>query len=373
MRDGSGPGEWRVVKRVRNPWGRVTITDRGRFLPGAAEQYFDQLVATTRALDTPSRRHHYVPRAYLRAWAADERKRRIWTVDTVAGTTRPLGISDVCVRENFHRVNGQGGEPHNRVELMFGVVDMELARVQRLFSTLTEPDSVEYEDFLALCVVMSMQRMRTLQERRLQQQYNLWLNSQNPEDFPLITDSVEAPNRLATFVTRSIFEAMWSAADVLLTRQIEVWEDPAGRFATCDVPVLVPFGKGLGRDLNSTPHIVWPISPTRAIALTLNTTGEKVEFRREKHLVGVTRSLVETCRERMIFTTADQKDGFAKRNLGHRRAQTYLTCSRKTPQGDHLDPPGCCVKWAQTIAAEPVVNLCRQGLHRPVPDFSGLT
>jgi len=198
----------------------------------------DNLLGQQRAHDPVSRRHHYVPKSYLRQWSFDGK--RVWTLDTVTRAVKPLGLTDVCVKENFYRVVGSDGTPHNRVELLFGVVDSELRRVQLLFDNLEDPDSLEFDDLVGLGVSMAVQRMRTLQQRRLQVQYSNWLTAQNSKEFQSIEDDADNPHRLAGFHTELLFKAMWEAADVLTTRQIEVWHDPQGRFMTCDAPVLVP-------------------------------------------------------------------------------------------------------------------------------------
>ncbi|WP_338037107.1 DUF4238 domain-containing protein [Microbacterium lushaniae] len=358
--------EWRVVSRTRNPWGRVPLTDGGRHLEGDAQQYMLRLAAQRELPDTPSRRHHFVPRSYLREWSSDGK--RVWMLDTADHAVRLVGIADACVQENFHRVVGPGGVPHNRVELMFGVVDAELRRVQRLFNTLDDPEELRFDDLLGLGVSMAMQRMRTPQTRRLQRQYNRWLVAQDPEHFASIDNDPDAPHREAGFHTRSLFEAMWGAADVFITRQIEVWTDPAGRFWTCDAPVLVPFERSERPDLQLAPYILWPISPYRVVALTHDLVGEKAVIKvADGKMLGLVRDAVEEGRERMIFASDTQRSRLPVAKLFRRRAQSVLTCADHTPEGDPVPPPGCCVKWAVGLRAEPGVHLCEQGLHRDAP------
>jgi hypothetical protein len=103
--------------------------------------------------------------------------------------------------------------------------------------------------------------MRTLQQRRLQQQYNAWLVAQNSRDFKSMNDP-DNPHLAAGFHTKLLFSAMWEAADVLTTRQIEVWHDPHGRFMTCDAPVLVPFEHNVAPSLMDAAYIVWSGQPT---------------------------------------------------------------------------------------------------------------
>jgi hypothetical protein len=117
--DSSDFGDWQLVSSVRNPWGQVPHTAGGKSLTQTARAFMDNLIKQQDANDPVSRRHHYVPKAYLRQWSFDDR--RVWTLDTVAGTVRPLGITDVCVKENFYRVVGPDDAAHNRVELL--VVD----------------------------------------------------------------------------------------------------------------------------------------------------------------------------------------------------------------------------------------------------------
>ena len=234
---------WQIVDTVRNPWGRVPMTGGGRSLTDGAQQYMARLAAQIQAPDTVSRRHHYVPQAYLRQWSTDTK--RVWTWDTATGVVKPLGIKSIGVAEDFYRVIGSDGVAHNRVELLFGVVDTELRRVQKLFNQLEDPDTLTFDDLLGLGVSIAVQRMRTVQERRLRLQYDAWLVAQNPNDFTTIRNDPDNPLREAGIHTQLLFDAMWEAADVLTSRQIEIWCDPRGRFMTCDAPVLMPFRRNV--------------------------------------------------------------------------------------------------------------------------------
>jgi len=360
-------GEWKVVQRVRKPWGQVPLTAGGQALHGRSRDYMDRLLEQARAPDLMSRRHHYVPKTYLKQWSFDGK--RVWTLDTVTGAVRPLGLSDVCVEENFYRVNGPGGEPHNRVELMFGVVDSELRRVQSLFNRLKDPDELEFDDLIALGVSVAMQRMRTLQQRRIRNQHNAWLVAQNSGDFRSFDDP-DDPYLAASIHTELLFRSMWEAADVMTTRHIEVWDDPSGRFWTCDAPVLVPFRRNVRPSLMAAAFVVWPISPHRAVALSNNPQGEKATFHRSTgKMVGLVRDGVEQGRERMIFASEEQRDRLPQSKKFRRRTQVWLRCSQRTPEGEFIDPPGCNVEARDTYAERPDVVLCDQGLHSPALDM----
>ncbi|SFH83887.1 Protein of unknown function [Cryobacterium levicorallinum] len=347
------------------------MTAGGRSLSGRTREYMDDLLDQQRAPDSVSRRHHYVPRSYLRQWSSDSK--RIWVHDTVTGAVKQLGLADVCVKENFYRVVGSDGTPHNRVELMFGVVDSELRRVQVLLANLEDPDQLEFDDLLGLGVSMAVQRMRTLQQRRVQLQYNKWLVAQNPSQHQSIDDDIDNPHRLAGVHTEMLFKGMWQAADVLTTRQIEVWHDPQGRFVTCDAPVLIPFKNNVRKGLMSAPYILWPVSPYRAVALSNELVGEKALIRTATgKLVGVATHGVEQGRERMIFASDEQRHRLLEGKTFRRRTQSRLRCANHTPQGERIPPPGCCVEWSETFAAAPDVALCEQGLHSPAPAMSSI-
>ncbi|WP_435204932.1 DUF4238 domain-containing protein [Micromonospora sp. bgisy143] len=362
-----GLGDWKVVKRVRNPWGQVPLTVGGQALHGRARDYMDKLLSLQTAVDPVSRRHHYVPKAYLRQWSIDGK--RVWALDTVTGAVKLLGLANVCVEENFYRVIGPDGAAHNRVELLFGVVDGELRRVQTLFNQLEDPDNLEFDDLIGLGVTMAVQRMRTLQQRRLRQQHNAWLVAQNPRDFKAMND-LENPHLAAGIHTKLLFSAMWEAADVLTTRQIEVWHDPNGRFMTCDAPVLLPFRRNVRPSLVAAPYIVWPISPHRVVALGNDVLGEKAVIREATgKLVGVVRDAVEQGRERMIFGNGEQSDRLPHTKKFRRRTQMRFRCSQRTPQGEYVEPPGCCVEQSEAFAVGPDVALCGQDLHSPAADM----
>ncbi|GAA2662848.1 hypothetical protein GCM10010400_22570 [Streptomyces aculeolatus] len=327
----------------------------------------DKLLSLQRGKDPVSRRHHYVPKTYLRQWSAGTK--RVWALDTATGAVKKLGLADVCVEEDFYRVVGPDGTAHNRVELLFGVVDAELRRVQDLFNKLEEPDGLNFDDLIALGVTMAVQRMRTLQERRLRQQHNAWLVAQNPRQFKPMNDP-ENPHMAAGTHTKLLFSAMWEAADVLTTRQIEVWHDHQGRFMTCDAPVLVPFKRNVRPSLIAAPYVLWPISPHRVVALGNDLLGEKAVIREATgKLVGIVRTGVEQGRERMIFASEEQRDRMPRTKKFRRRAQTRLRCSQRTPKGEYLEPPGCCTEQSSAFAAGPDVVLCDQGLHVPAPNM----
>ncbi|GII34325.1 hypothetical protein Pmi06nite_77670 [Planotetraspora mira] len=87
-----------------------------------------------------------------------------------------------------------------------------------------------------------------------------------------------------------------------------------------------------------------------------------------RKLVGIVRDGVERGRERMIFASEKQRDRLPRTKI-RRRAQTRLRCSQRTPQGEYIEPPGCCVEQSYAFAVGPDVALCDQGLHFPASDM----
>lgn len=362
-------GGWTLVAQHKNPWGRVPVTARGQALEGGTRAYMDRLLATQRQADPVSRRHHYVPRTYLKHWGIGAQSRRIWNLDTITGQVRSLSLSDVCVEENFYRVLGPDGEAHNRVEAMFGVVDTELGRVQALFARLEDPDHLEFDDLMGLGVSIAVQRMRTAQQRRLRLQHDAWFVAQDAKQFKSMSDPSQ-PLRIAGIHTEMLFKGMWESADMMTTRSIEIWDDSEGRFWTCDAPVLVPFRKNIGPGLVSAPYVLWPVSPHRVVALTNVPSGEKAVIRtataKERGLV---RDAIEQGRERWIFASPSQKDQLPAGKKFRRRTQIRLRCSQRSPSGAYIRAPGCCVEYLETFAAGPDVALCDQGLHAAAPSM----
>ena len=365
--DGFDPTGWQVVAQHKNPWGRVPMTAGGKSLDGGSRAYMDRLLATQKQPDPRSRRHHYVPRTYLKRWGFDKQNRRVWNLDTITGEVRAFSVNDVCVGENFYRVIGPDGEAHNRVEAMFAVVDAELGRIQSLFEQLQDPDELEFDDLIGLGVTVAVQRMRTAQQRRLRLQHDAWLVAQSPEQFKSIEDPLN-PFRVAGIHTELLFTGMWEAADVMTTRSIEIWDDPEGRFWTCDAPVLVPFHNNKSPNLMAAPHIIWPVNPHRVVALTNVPSGEKAVIRQATPKErGLVKKTIEQGRERWIFASPDQKDRLPKTKKFRRRTQMRLRCSQWTPRGKYVEPPGCCVEQTEGFSAGPDVILCDQGLHTDAP------
>jgi hypothetical protein len=98
--------------------------------------------------------------------------------------------------------------------------------------------------------------------------------------------------------------------------------------------------------------------------------GEKAVIRKAtSKLVGIVRNSVEQGRERMIFASDTHHDRLPQTKKFNRRTQARLRCSKRTPQAEYIEPPGCCVNLSNAFAASPDVALCNNGLHVPALDM----
>ncbi|MBD7949606.1 DUF4238 domain-containing protein [Oerskovia rustica] len=349
----SPTGDWQLISTARNPWGKVPITG-GDPRSGVARERLDELMAQAHQPDPPSRRHHYVPKSYMKYWSEDGK--RVHTIDTILGHRRLVGLRDACVAENFYRVVGVDGTPHNRVELMYAVLDRELARIQAMLCRLTDPEQLTFEDFMSLGLLVSVQRGRTSQMRRqLAAQGEWWrrqgVNGQKTEALTAI--------QLAGSHTESAFTGMYDAADVMTGKQLEIWIDPKGRFITSDAPVQTTLIPERRPGLLDAPRIWWSISPERAVCLVNTLTGNKADMRTAsvKQLDEVRTAMIRG-RERVIIGTERGLHGIPLGPLP-KRTQMRLRC---TPHGT-----GCLVEIAETYASAPDVRLCSSGIHTDVP------
>lgn len=367
MSDISSDGGWRVTKSVTNPWGIIPITADGQALSPAATAYMERLKAQIRRPDTPAKRHHYVAQSHLKKWSDDGK--RVWVLDTQTGSKRLLGVRDICVSENFYKVRGKDGIPHNRIELLFGVIDQEMSRVSRVLESTTNPESLSFEDFMATGMLVAVQRMRTLQQRRLIEQNNAWLVAQD-STMASFGSGEERRLQLAALHTKSIYDVMWSAADVMTVKQLEIWHDPKGRFMTSDSPVLVPFVDGNMPDLRNARRIWWVISPKCAVSLTDDVKGTKAVISKAgNRIIEEVRSATVQGRERLIITPESQFRHLPVGKALRRRAQKHLTCSQYH-DGEYTAPPSCTVRCGDWYGDGPYVSLCSSGLHNPAPNMN---
>ncbi len=151
--------EWEYLGSDPNPWGEIPVSDGGQSLVPRVQAFVDRIVEIAQTRTCKSKRHHYVPKSYLRAWSFDQRRVRV--LNKVDGSDRALGLRDVCVKENFYRVTDDAGQPHNQVEDMLAVLDDEAAKLLRFLRGWEPGVDIVFGDFMALAVVMAVQRNRS--------------------------------------------------------------------------------------------------------------------------------------------------------------------------------------------------------------------
>lgn len=335
---------WQIVNSVTNPWGEVPLTAGGRSLAPQVEAYMSRIMTVAAGRGCASRRHHYVPQFYLRAWSND--KKRIRVLDTQRGTDTLRGVRDVCVRENFYRVTDSTSTAHNQVEAMLGVIDEEAARLHRMLLTWEPGKVISFDDFMSLAIVLTFQRNRTPQVRRHIDTRNDWLTirAAQPAVHDLANDAY----------VDLLFSSRYEGADQLSVRQLEVWDDPQGRIITCDNPVLLS-----DEDPVSPPttdgcdYIWWPVSPNRCIALGRELTGKRVEHRvlRRTDVDRVRRAVVRGAEE-VIVALPDDRDLPSGKVLS-RRSQVRVDC-----QSLDADSRECRIRFATGYSAATIDNVC---------------
>lgn len=266
--------------------------------------------------DCVSRRHHYVPQSYLRAWSPDRKQVRV--LDTQRGTDKLRGLRHTCVEENFYRVTDAAGQRHNQVEAMLAVIDEETARLLRQLRSWAPGDDLKFDDFMSLAVVMGLQRNRTPQMRRFIATVTEWSTRRAAQPAQeLLTD---------TFVDL-LFSSVHNAADQLSTRQLELWDDPESRLITSDQPILFSRSdSGEPPSMNTSQRVLWPISPTRLLVLSLEQMGQKVLHRVASHaeVDEVRATVIRSVESAIIALPGDRYLPSGKRM--RRRPQVQFDC-----------------------------------------------
>ncbi|MFG1755991.1 DUF4238 domain-containing protein [Streptosporangium sandarakinum] len=130
-----------------------------------------------------------------------------------------------------------------------------------------------------------------------------------------------------------LFRAIYEAADQLSTRQLEPWDDPQGRFITCDQPVLFsPRGSG-EPSMSTSKYVWWPISPHRLIAFSNAHRGRKVAHRiaARKDVDHVRKTFIRGA-ETAIIALPEDRDLPAGKRL-RKMPQLQIDC-RALPAGE---------------------------------------
>jgi hypothetical protein len=154
---------------------------------------------------------------------------------------------------------------------MLAVIADETARLLQGLRGWTPGDDIQFDDFMSLTVVIGLQRNRTPQARRFVAGIS---NLVDAEGWPA------CPEFTTDFYVDLLFRGVYEAADQRSVRQLELWDDPAGRFITCDQPILLSQqGPGSPPSMDHSRHVWWPISPNRMVVLSLDLQGHKVVHR----------------------------------------------------------------------------------------------
>ena len=349
---------WTLKQVVPNPWGEVPVTAGGKSLTDTAKAYMARVYEAAARRDPPSTRHHYVPKAYLRAWSSDARRKRVCVLHADTGKVCRQGIADTCVKEHLYRVRGLDGEYHQQVEKMMAVFDDQLASLLVTLRNIEPGDDLSFDNFMTLGHMIGLARNRTPQTRRLLSAYDDFLDGHNIPDGKLSEPRI---SRLGVEGHLDImFGSMFDAADLMTTRHLEVWDDPRERFFTSDSPVQTSLKSYLFPGLDEAPRLWWPISPGRALCLARDTDdGAKVRFMRAT--ASVVRELNTAMirgHESVIIATEKQLATLPVGKPLKKRPQIHLRC-------EPWEKPGQCrVAMRYCYAARPDIKLCSN--HHPM-------
>ncbi|MEU9663581.1 DUF4238 domain-containing protein [Streptomyces chartreusis] len=334
--------QWELVSRVANPWGQVPVSGGGQAVNPRVQEYMANVAAAAARRDCVSRRHHYVPQAYMKAWSPDGKRVRV--LDTINGLDRLRGLRDTCVRENFYRVTDPLGAPHNQAEAMLSVIDDEAARLLRLLRGWEPDDDMDFDDFMSLAVVLAFQRNRTPQRKRLMEAQDTWMR-----------ELQETPTLTTTGFVGSFFHSAYGAADEHSTRQLELWDDPKARLITSDQPVILSTdASGRSPSTLTSQYLWWPLSPSRLLVLSQNLQPRKIVHRiLTRREVDRLRAAVIRNAEAAIIVLPQDTDLPAGRSL-RRRPQLSVDCTSIDPKAHR-----CRIELGTGYGAETLDRTCR--------------
>ncbi|WP_433521652.1 DUF4238 domain-containing protein [Nocardia pseudovaccinii] len=313
---------WTVADSVPNPWGKVPLTAGGQSVVPPVEAYMQRVAEAASTRDCVSRRHHYVPQSYMRAWSPD--RKRVRVLDTRNGIDKLRGLRDTCVQENFYRVTDPATGQHNQVEKMLAVIDDETARLLQVLSRWSPGDDFKFDDFMSLAVVMGLQRNRTPQARRFIAGISEWSERRASQASHTVT---------ADGHVDAMFRVMYDAADEFSTRQLELWDDPQARFITCDQPILLSMDtQNEPPTMHTSRYVWWPISPTRVVALGLELKAVKVVHRvaSTKDVDEIRNAVIRSAESAIIAKPEDRNLPSGKRL--RKRPQVRVDCEPIDPK-----------------------------------------
>lgn len=296
----------------------------------------------------PSRRHHYISQFYLKGFASDPVRPRLFAVDLIERRNFQPNTTGIALEVDFHTTEADG-QPPDIVETALSKFEGDVAPA--LARTVASASFVSDDDkgllvFFATLLLVKHPLMRTTWDDVLNKimQYTSKAQAANPEawtknlqqmivdgDMPPDTDierlrqSILSDEHDISLSTGAHLETEFNLAKELFPlvaqRKWNVYKATIGEFVTCDRPVSLIWTDPRKSDPIGLAHrntrLLFPLSPTVAISGGFELTDSMVEVGAED--VAKINGRIILNAGRQVYARDDQFEYMLQHNAGTKR------------------------------------------------------